>query len=128
MTERLEEEERSLVGKCTSRNVPLSSWQLQMITTGWAIAGNQLKPEATEDDRVARLFEHLKAQQPLFCEIGAHDNISPDQNAFKSHHQSWEKGKNPAWTLPRSVLRSRPTIDGFRIIRESRPRRYGGRL
>ena len=68
----------------------VSGTALQMITTGRE-TGGQPESEATEDDRVAHLFEHLKAQRPPLCQLAPHDDISPDQNAFKSHHQSWEE-------------------------------------
>ena len=116
VTERLEEAERSPaaahVEECST-----CQRALQMLTSGRE-TGGQPESEATEDDRVVRLFEHLKAQRPPMCQIAPHDDISPDQNAFKSHHQSWEKRKNPAWEVASIRPRSRPTIDGFRIIRE----------
>jgi hypothetical protein len=116
VTERLAEEERSPLAAHVEECAACQR-ALQMITTGWETAGHH-KPEATEDDRGARLFEHLKAQRPPLCQIGPHDDISPDPNGFESHHKSWEVRKNQAREVASIRPRSRPTIDGFRIIRE----------
>ena len=115
-TERLAESERSPLAAHVEECAACQH-ALQMITTGWEIAGLP-KPETTEDDQAARQFEHLKAQRPPLCQLGPHDDISPDPNGFESHQKRWENRKNQAPEVASIRPRSRTTIDGFRIIRE----------
>jgi hypothetical protein len=90
---------------------------LQMITTGCETTGRP-ESDTTADDRVARLFEHLKAQRPLLCPIGLHVDFPAGQNGRLSNSESWENDDRPAGEAAAIHPGSTPTIDGFRIIRE----------
>jgi eukaryotic-like serine/threonine-protein kinase len=118
VTEQLDENERSPVSahveKCSAcQNA------LQMITTGWETdKAGQPDPDKTQADRVARLFERLRVQRLPLRQIGPHDQFRGGQDRIDSQPESGEDNENKATVVASPVSRSRPTIDGFRIIRE----------